>query len=1140
MAAKTKWGAVKERMTAAPTHDPDASLEANLENADPELCIRLLQIPTVVNYSGLRRRLEASDQSWMVQFLELRGLDLLMELLERLSGRGCARIADALLQLTCVACVRAVMNSSAGLHFILDNEGYVRTLAQALDTSNVMVKMQVFELLAALTLFDPQGHHLALDALDHYKSLKKQKYRFSVIMNELHATDNVPYMVTLMSMVNVVVLGQGDLRKRVRLRQEFIGLQLLDLLPTLRETGDKDLNIQCDVCEDSLTEDEEEMERLYGGIDMSSHQQVFTSLFTKVSSSPSSAQLLSILQALLLVNPDRAEVWLALEMLADRATLLAQDPEIDSAEELLVRLLPQKSLLANQRVQTIDRAVQTWLPDSASGQSEMLIKDPSPTSDLAASSPSPPDVTATTPPPPPLPGVGVAPPPPPPPLPGVGVAPPPPPPPLPGMGVPPPPPLPGMGVPPPPPPAPLPGMGVPPPPPPPLLPGMGIPPPPPLPGMGAPPPPPPLPGMGIPPPPPPLPGMGIPPPPPLPGMGVPPPPPPPGDIIMAQTIQGLGGCYYSTPTPIRPAPCPTLRMKKLNWQKLPSRAATAQQSLWSSTSSDSVEPDYCSIEQLFSLPPTETKTRTQNKTETKEVSFIDAKKSLNLNIFLKQFKCSHGDFVSLIQRGDRSRFDVEVLKQLIKLLPEKHEIENLKSHQADRDKLASVDQFYLLLLDVPSYSLRIECMLLCEESSCVLESLKPKAELLDRACQSVRESTRLPSFCKLILSVGNFLNYGTHTGNADGFKISTLLKLTETKANKSRITLLHHILEEVEENHPDLLNLPHDLEICEKAAGANVDSIQSEANSLIKQLKTSESKVLSSSDDVRDQYLSAIQESLQACEQLQQLLSLVEDRRTDLAVYLCEDSSSFSLDELFSTIKTFRGLFLRALKENESRREQEKRRKQQEEEKKQRGDTKIIRKDVSNQDGGCIIDNLLAEIRKGYNLKATRPRAERGSRVWDRPKVTEKPDSSETVHVPSPEPGKTRPGAGQAESDSGPTETENPPGPAASASAAYTEEEQSQTTRVWDSTADSGTHPETEDQSPAGQEGEAVPETPEVLGENADVNIVNGNEETSTTEHSNVPDPGPNKSPKKSRTSSPGADPVQSKHTKSKRGCVSH
>ncbi|XP_078130469.1 inverted formin-2-like isoform X3 [Sander vitreus] len=887
--ASLKWEAVKERMTGSTGNDPDATLEANLENADPELCIRLLQVPTVVNYSGLRRRLERSDQAWMVQFLELRGLDLLLEALERLSGRGCARISDALLQLTCVACVRAIMNSFEGLHFILDNQGYVKTMTQALDTSNVMVKMQVFELLAALALFDPQGHRLTLDALHHYKSVKKQQYRFSVIMNELQASDNAPYLVTLLSVVNVLVWGQDDLRKRDRLRQEFIGLHLLDVLPRLRETEDVDLNIQCNAFEDSLMEDKEEMERLYGGVDMSSHQQVFSSLFTKVSSSPSSVQLLSILQALLLVDPDRAEVWSALELLADRATLLSQDGDVESADCLLERLLPQKSHSANHKVRTVDRAVQTQLQDKDS-PSAMPCAPPPPPLPGSGAPPPPPLPGLAAPPPPPLPGLAA---PPPPPLPGSGA---PPPPPLPSSGPPPPPPLPGSG---PPPPPPLPGSGAPPPPP---LPGFGPPPPPPLPGFG-PPPPPPLPGFG-PPPPPPLPGFGAPPPPPLPGFGAP--PPPPGDFIVAHTVQGLGGSYFS------PAPCPTLRMKKLNWQKLPSRAVTAQQSLWTSPSVDSVEPDYCSIEQLFSLPPTETKTRTKAKTEPKEISFIDAKKSLNLNIFLKQFKCSHEDFVSLIRRGDRSRFDVEVLKQLIKLLPEKHEVENLKSLQVDRDKLASVDQFYLQLLDVPSYSLRIECMLLCEESSCVLETLKPKAELLDRACQSVKESVRLPSFCKLILSVGNFLNYGTHTGNAEGFKIATLLKLTETKANKSRITLLHHILEEAEQNHPDLLNLPDDLEICEKAAGVNLESIQSESSSLMNRLINCEKKV-SCSSDLKEQYLPPIQESLQACEQLRQMLSSVEDRRTDLCVYLCEDSSSFSVDELFSTIKTFRGLFLRTM-----------------------------------------------------------------------------------------------------------------------------------------------------------------------------------------------------------------------------------
>lgn len=56
----------------------------------------------------------------------------------------------------------------------------------------------------------------------------------------------------------------------------------ISLSSVSRETEDQDLNIQCDGFEESLTEDEEEMEKLFGGIDMSSHEQVFTSVLTKV------------------------------------------------------------------------------------------------------------------------------------------------------------------------------------------------------------------------------------------------------------------------------------------------------------------------------------------------------------------------------------------------------------------------------------------------------------------------------------------------------------------------------------------------------------------------------------------------------------------------------------------------------------------------------------------------------------------------------------------------------------------------------------------------------------------------------------------------------------------------------------------
>uniref|UniRef100_A0A8C3D961 Uncharacterized protein n=1 Tax=Corvus moneduloides TaxID=1196302 RepID=A0A8C3D961_CORMO len=977
--AHKKWAALKEKLGPQET---DQS-EANLENAEPELCIRLLQMPSVVNYSGLKKRLENSDDAWMVQFLELSGLDLLLEALDRLSGRGVARISDALLQLTCISCVRAVMNSHRGIEYIVSNEGYVRKLFQALDTTNVMVKKQIFELLAALCIYSSDGHALALDALDHYKSVKNQQYRFSIIMNELSNTDNVPYMVTLLSAINAIILGKEELRTRTQIRNEFIGLQLLDVLDKLRDIEEEDLLIQCDTFEEFKIEDDEELLRICDGINMNDHHEVFSSLFNKVSRSPVSVQLLSILQSLLHLEPSHHSsllLWESLDAVVNRALLLANDIQGNTVEEVIERLLsikkhPSKQKRAESRLSGGVQGEREPCAHAARcpvGSSNPTKAPATPSGPLASEKISscqftaccalpeksnPPSNTAPNPAPPappPLPsGTAAMSPtspmtntPPAPPLPGI----PPPPPPLPGMG----------GVPPPPPP--LPGMGgIPPPPPP--LPGMvSVPPPaPPLPGMGGiPPPPPPLPGMvGIPPPPPPLPGMGgiLPPPPPLPGMGGIPPPPPLLPGMTGDHIEAVVASQYSCPLGLgRPPPktvkTPTLRMKKLNWQKLPSNVVRESHSMWASVSSSSeetIEPNYSSIEQLFCFPqPTpKEKTAAPVKAEPKEITFLDSKKSLNLNIFLKQFKCSNEEVTAMIQNGDRTKFDVEVLKQLLKLLPEKHEIENLKAFKEEKSKLANADQFYLLLLQIPSYQLRIECMLICEETTVVLDMIQPKAEAIRRACEDLLTSHRLPVFCQLILKVGNFLNY------------------------------------EVENSHKDLLELPEDLEYVSKAAGINLDIIRTESGTNLKKLLELQRKVLSSNEDVKQQYEKPIQDSIDASRKLEEEFETIEKKREELANYLCEDPSKLSLEDIFSIMKTFRDLFIRALKENKDRKEQaakaEKRKKQLEEEegKRQKGENgKVIKKGLMKQEEVCVIDALLADIRKGFTLRKTKNRHE--------------------------------------------------------------------------------------------------------------------------------------------------------------------
>lgn len=58
-----------------------------------------------------------------------------------------------------------------GLDYIVENREYVIKLGTALDTSNVTVKKQVFELLSALCAYNADGYERALETLDHYKVL---------------------------------------------------------------------------------------------------------------------------------------------------------------------------------------------------------------------------------------------------------------------------------------------------------------------------------------------------------------------------------------------------------------------------------------------------------------------------------------------------------------------------------------------------------------------------------------------------------------------------------------------------------------------------------------------------------------------------------------------------------------------------------------------------------------------------------------------------------------------------------------------------------------------------------------------------------------------------------------------------------
>ena len=61
----------------------------------------------------------------------------------------------------------------------------------------------------------------------------------------------------------------------------------------------------------------------------------------------------------------------------------------------------------------------------------------------------------------------------------------------------------------------------------------------------------------------------------------------------------------------------------------------------------------------------------------RQILLLDTKRSMNVNIFLKQFKCSHREIISMIEAGDVNIIGPERLRGLQKILPETDEVISL-------------------------------------------------------------------------------------------------------------------------------------------------------------------------------------------------------------------------------------------------------------------------------------------------------------------------------------------------------------------------------------------------------------------------------------------------------------------------------
>lgn len=70
----------------------------------------------------------------------------------------------------------------------------------------------------------------------------------------------------------------------------------------------------------------------------------------------------------------------------------------------------------------------------------------------------------------------------------------------------------------------------------------------------------------------------------------------------------------------------------------------------------------------------------------------------------------------------------------------------------------------------------------------------------------------------MVVVVGNFLNAGGYAGNAAGVKLSSLQKLTDIRANKPGMNLIHFVALQAERKNRELLAFPEQMSTMENAS----------------------------------------------------------------------------------------------------------------------------------------------------------------------------------------------------------------------------------------------------------------------------------------------------------------------------------
>lgn len=386
-------------------------------------------------------------------------------------------------------------------------------------------------------------------------------------------------------------------------------------------------------------------------------------------------------------------------------------------------------------------------------------------------------------------------------------------------------------------------------------------------------------------------------------------------------------------------------LKPYHWLKL---TRAVQGSLWAEAQKSdeaATAPDFdiSELEKLFSAVNLSSdsennggKSGRRARPKVEKVQLIELRRAYNCEIMLSKVKIPLPDLMSSVLALDESVIDVDQVDNLIKFCPTKEEAELLKGFTGNKETLGRCEQFFLELLKVPRVETKLRVFSFKIQFHSQVTDLRRGLNTIHSAANEVRGSAKLKRIMQTILSLGNALNHGTARGSAIGFRLDSLLKLTDTRSRNSKMTLMHYLCKVLAEKLPELLNFPKDLVSLEAATKIQLKYLAEEMQAISKGLEKVVQEFTASETDgqISKHFRMNLKEFLSVAEgevrSLASLYSTVGGSADALALYFGEDPARVPFEQVVSTLQNFVRIFVRSHEENCKQVEFEKKRAQKE------------------------------------------------------------------------------------------------------------------------------------------------------------------------------------------------------------------